>query len=230
MNAIILAAGLGSRFKDVTKKIHKSLLPINGIPNIENTIQNLIEAGIDDIYIVTGHLSEQFSYLKEKYKCKILNNEKYKEFNNIYSFYKAINHFGDSFVIDSDVVIFKNIFIGRPKTSLYFLITRPKSNKEEWIPIIKKDKIDNIIVSNDYLPSLLGISYWSKSDAEKIKEHIRKFMAKNILLDNSLYWDNIPMQILSDLNVGYKELSIHDAYEIDSIEEYHFALTLNHKN
>ncbi|MGC6396742.1 NTP transferase domain-containing protein, partial [Pasteurella multocida] len=56
MNAIILAAGLGSRFKDVTKKIHKSLLPINGIPNIENTIQNLIEAGIDDIYIVTGHL------------------------------------------------------------------------------------------------------------------------------------------------------------------------------
>ncbi|HDR1061262.1 TPA: NTP transferase domain-containing protein, partial [Pasteurella multocida] len=79
MNAIILAAGLGSRFKDVTKKIHKSLLPINGIPNIENTIQNLIEAGIDDIYIVTGHLSEQFSYLKEKYKCKILNNEKYKE-------------------------------------------------------------------------------------------------------------------------------------------------------
>ncbi|MEB3458306.1 CTP--phosphocholine cytidylyltransferase, partial [Pasteurella multocida] len=68
-----------------------------------------------------------------------------------------------------------------PKTSLYFLITRPKSNKEEWIPIIKKDKIDNIIVSNDYLPSLLGISYWSKSDAEKIKEHIHKFMEKNIL-------------------------------------------------
>ena len=47
MNAIILAAGLGSRFKDVTKTIHKALLPLkDGTPNIERTIEYLIDANI----------------------------------------------------------------------------------------------------------------------------------------------------------------------------------------
>ncbi|HHF3428350.1 TPA: CTP--phosphocholine cytidylyltransferase, partial [Haemophilus influenzae] len=30
MNAIILAAGLGSRFKDITQSTHKALLDIHG--------------------------------------------------------------------------------------------------------------------------------------------------------------------------------------------------------
>lgn len=110
MNAIILSAGLGSRFKEKTKNKHKSLFEINGIPNIERTIIYLHEAGIENIYIITGYLSEQFNYLKSKYNCHLIYNEKYKEYNNIYSFYLAKNFFGDSYVIDSDVVLFKNIF------------------------------------------------------------------------------------------------------------------------
>lgn len=38
MNAIILAAGLGTRFKEWTKDNHKSLFPIQGTPNIERTV------------------------------------------------------------------------------------------------------------------------------------------------------------------------------------------------
>ncbi|WP_158076055.1 NTP transferase domain-containing protein, partial [Rodentibacter trehalosifermentans] len=77
MNAIILAAGLGSRFKEVSKNTHKALLPINGLPNIERTIKFLKQADINDIYIVTGHLAKQFDYLSEKYSCHLLYNEKY---------------------------------------------------------------------------------------------------------------------------------------------------------
>ena len=39
MNAIILAAGLGSRLKDITQKTHKALLKVFDEPNIERTIK-----------------------------------------------------------------------------------------------------------------------------------------------------------------------------------------------
>ena len=69
MNAIILAAGLGSRFKDITQSTHKSLLDIHGTPNLERTLTFLRQANIDNIVIVTGYLHEQFEYLKKKYDC-----------------------------------------------------------------------------------------------------------------------------------------------------------------
>ena len=51
MNAIILAAGLGSRFKDITKKEHKSLLKIGDKPNLERTIEYLTDAKVEKIII-----------------------------------------------------------------------------------------------------------------------------------------------------------------------------------
>ncbi|OOF67894.1 CTP--phosphocholine cytidylyltransferase, partial [Rodentibacter caecimuris] len=225
----ILAAGLGSRFNEITLRTHKALLPINGTPNIEITIKYLIESGIEEIYIVTGHLSSQFNYLKEKYNCNLIYNKFYKTYNNMYSFYLAKEYFGNSFVIDSDVVLFKNIFLNKPYSSFYYLITRPDSNKLEWIPTIENNKISKILVSNDKKPSLLGISYWTKIDAKKIKESLDRTISHNLLLDDSLYWDNIPIGLLDILNVEYKNLSIDDAYEIDNVEEYKFALKIGTK-
>lgn len=224
MNAIILAAGLGSRFGNVTKKIHKALLPVNNIPNLENTVKYLIEAGIKDIYIVIGYLSEQFSYLQDKYHCKLIYNDNYLKYNNIYSFYCALDFFGDSYVIDSDVTLFTNIFVNKPINSSYFLIKRPVSNKSEWIPIIEDDSIKDIIVSNSNDYSLLGISYWTIEDSTIIKNHLGYFLQEELLLDKNLYWDNIPMQLISELNLGYKKLDLKEAYEIDCIEEYNFVI------
>ena len=55
MNAVILAAGLGSRFGDITKNIR--LFTYRWNTNIERTIQYLSEFGITEIVIVTGHLT-----------------------------------------------------------------------------------------------------------------------------------------------------------------------------
>lgn len=115
MNAIILAAGLGSRFQEITKNNHKALLPIGGIPNIERTIQYLKEANIHEIYIVTGHMANMFSYLEEKYDVTLVFNDKYNIYNNIRSLQVALSVFNDSFVIDADVVLLENIFMNKPK-------------------------------------------------------------------------------------------------------------------
>ncbi len=54
MKGIVLAGGLGSRLNPLTKVTNKHLLPVYNQPMIYYPIQTLINAGIEDIMIVTG--------------------------------------------------------------------------------------------------------------------------------------------------------------------------------
>lgn len=54
MKGVVLAGGLGSRLNPLTKVTNKHLLPVHNQPMIYYPIQTLINAGIDDIMIVTG--------------------------------------------------------------------------------------------------------------------------------------------------------------------------------
>lgn len=54
MKGVVLAGGLGSRLFPLTKITNKHLLPVYDKPMIYYPIQTLINAGIDDIMIVTG--------------------------------------------------------------------------------------------------------------------------------------------------------------------------------
>lgn len=54
MKGVVLAGGLGTRLNPLTKITNKHLLPVYNQPMIYYPIQTLINAGIDDIMIVTG--------------------------------------------------------------------------------------------------------------------------------------------------------------------------------
>jgi glucose-1-phosphate thymidylyltransferase len=54
MKGIILAGGLGSRLRPMTRVTNKHLLPVYDRPMIYYPIQQLVHAGIRDILIVTG--------------------------------------------------------------------------------------------------------------------------------------------------------------------------------
>ena len=54
MKGVILAGGLGSRLLPLTKVTNKHLLPVYDRPMIHYPIQCLLNAGIDDLLIVTG--------------------------------------------------------------------------------------------------------------------------------------------------------------------------------
>ena len=52
--AVIPAAGLGTRFLPATKSVPKELLPIVDIPTIQLIVQEVVDAGIDTVILVTA--------------------------------------------------------------------------------------------------------------------------------------------------------------------------------
>ena len=110
MKAIILAAGLGTRLRPMTDNTPKALIKVKDKPLVEYQIEFLKEKGIDEIIVVVGYLHEQFDYLKEKYNVELVFNDKYAEYNNFYSLYLVKEKLADSYVIDADNYLFKNMF------------------------------------------------------------------------------------------------------------------------
>ncbi len=54
MKGILLAGGTGQRLRPLTERCNKHLLPIAGRPMIHYPLTRLIDAGIDEVLIVTG--------------------------------------------------------------------------------------------------------------------------------------------------------------------------------
>jgi UTP--glucose-1-phosphate uridylyltransferase len=94
--AVIPAAGLGTRFLPVTKSMPKEMLPIIDKPVIHYVVEEAVEAGIEDIIIITGRgkraiedyfdvVPELEMQLKSKNRGDILNRlKKISEFPNIH--------------------------------------------------------------------------------------------------------------------------------------------------
>ncbi len=57
--AIILAAGLGTRLKELTQDKPKAMVPLNGKPLLQHCIENLIANGFHHIVINVHHFGEQ---------------------------------------------------------------------------------------------------------------------------------------------------------------------------
>lgn len=59
MNALIFAAGLGTRLKPLTDTMPKAMVPINGKPLVQILIEKLISIGVDEIVINVHHFAQQ---------------------------------------------------------------------------------------------------------------------------------------------------------------------------
>lgn len=58
MKAVILAAGKGTRMRELTQEVPKPMLKVHGRPILEHIIEGVKSAGITEIFIVTGWKAE----------------------------------------------------------------------------------------------------------------------------------------------------------------------------
>lgn len=73
--AVIAAAGFGTRFLPQTKAMPKEMLPLIDKPIIQYIVEELVEAGIEDIIIVTGYhkrsIEDHFDQLSADLKSNL---------------------------------------------------------------------------------------------------------------------------------------------------------------
>ncbi len=224
MRAILLAAGMGTRLRPLTLEIPKSLIEVNGKPLLERQVEFLKEKGINEIIVVTGYLNEKFEYLKEKYGVKLVFNDKYDIYNNIYSMYLVREYLADSYVIDADVYINRNFIVTDINKSTYFSAYK-RNVKNEWkLCFDENKKVNDIEIINGDGFILCGVSYWSKNDGILIKDRIEEALKTGDF--TNLYWDDIVKNNLKDLDVRIEEINDDDIYEIDNIEELNMVKSI----
>jgi len=103
MKALIIAAGRGSRFNEITKDIPKALIPLLGLPLIERVILTTKEAGINEYVIVVGYLGEKIKAILgngDRFRVKInyIENEEWQKSNGL-SVLKAKEMLNENFFL-----------------------------------------------------------------------------------------------------------------------------------
>ena len=102
-----MAAGMGTRLKDLGTQAPKGFLTLGDQAIIEESLQRLINEGIHNIIIVTGHLHEFYEELKASYPELIttVHNEKFADSGSMYSLYLAKEMIDEDFLLlESDLI------------------------------------------------------------------------------------------------------------------------------
>ena len=115
MQALILAAGMGSRLGKYTKNNTKCMLEINGKTLIMHILEKLNNVGIKKLILVVGYKKENLiNHVGYKYKnidIEYIENPIYYKTNNIYSLYLARQKLieDDTILLESDLIFEEKI-------------------------------------------------------------------------------------------------------------------------
>ncbi|MBE0514911.1 aminotransferase class I/II-fold pyridoxal phosphate-dependent enzyme [Sulfurimonas sp.] len=155
MQAIILAAGTGSRLGKHTKENTKCMLEINGITLIDQVLEKLNNAGITKLILVVGYKKDNLiNHVGSKYKninIEYIENPIYDKTNNIYSLYLAKEKLqeDDTLLLESDLIFDESI------------LTRLLADKRKSLAVVDKykswmDGTSVILDNEDYITGFHG--------------------------------------------------------------------------
>jgi len=107
--AVILAAGMGIRLRNVTGPLPKGLLEIGGKSIISRSLENLKNEGIDRAVIVTGFLESLYhEHLQPKTNIpdlEFVHSKQFKETGSMHSLFVAKNYIQEDFLLlESDLL------------------------------------------------------------------------------------------------------------------------------
>lgn len=218
--AIIMAAGIGSRLRPITLHTPKPLVKVHGVRMIDTVLRGLLEQGIAEIYIVVGYRKERFAALKRDYpQIKLIENPYYAECNNISSLFAAREHLEDAMILDGDLII-RNPAVLSPvfERSGYNAIWTD-GQTEEWLMQAENGMVRSCSRTGGSGGwQLFSISRWTQDDGRKLKRLLElEFLEKR---NRQIYWDDVPMFChFQEFQLQVYPMQPEDVIEIDSFAE-----------
>lgn len=218
-NAIIMAAGMSTRFVPISLEKPKGLLVVKNEVLIERQIEQLQDAGINEIVLVLGYKKEAFFYLEDKYKgIRIIINPEYNTKNNTHTLYLAQKYIKNSYICSSDDYFEENPFEEYVYQSYYASVHVTKKTNEWYMIPDSKGNIASVQKSGEDGFIMLGHVYWD-----------RLFSAGMIRLLNEdhgvgnydgVLWEQVLTEHVEDLPpMEIKEYSADAIFEFDSLDE-----------
>ena len=115
MQAVILAAGMGKRLKELTQNNAKCMVKVNGVSLIERTLYILDKKQLSKIVVVVGFeknkLVDYISNLHIRTPVVFVENQVYEKTNNIYSLLLAKECLSkeDTILLESDIIFEESV-------------------------------------------------------------------------------------------------------------------------
>lgn len=215
-NAIILAAGFGSRCVPLTYETPKGLLKVKGKPMMERQIEQLKEKGIDEIIIVVGYLKEAFDYLVDQFGVTLVYNPDFATKNNLASLYHVSSYLDNSYVLVADNWIEENIF-NMYEAESWFSCLYFDGPTDEWCAeLAPSGLIKKITIGGENSYAIVGPAFFSSSFSEKFKQYLGEYYPESKAVD--YYWEHILRDHIKDLPM-YANPQTGNVYEFENLAE-----------
>ena len=185
MKAIILAAGKATRLLPLTRDVPQCLLKVGDKTILGHQIRSLNKAGIKDIVVVTGYLSEKVEKFCEEKNVRYLFNPFYGVSGMALTFWTVKDELKEELILlYSDILFDPRIVEGliESKGDICLAIEKGELREEAEKVIEKGEKIEGInkINMDKKNAEYIGISKLSKHGAKKLLEEIGKMAKQDI--------------------------------------------------
>ena len=242
MQAVILAAGMGKRLKELTQNNTKCMVKVNGQTLIERMLSQLDSKDFSRIVIVVGYegqkLMDYISTLNVKKPILYVENPIYNKTNNIYSLSLAKNYLceEDTMLFESDLIFEDSVIdalLEDPRETLALV-----DKYESWmdgtcVKIADDDSIEAFIPGKKFKFDEIT-SYYKTVNIYKFSKHFSQthyvpFLdAYTKALGNNEYYEQVlrVITMLDDPEIKAKKLNGQIWYEIDDIQDLDIATSM----
>lgn len=216
-NAVIMCAGTSSRFAPLSYEHHKALTVVRGEVLIERQIRQLLEAGVPDIYLITGYQASAFDYLKDAYGVQLIHNAAYLERNNNSSIWAARDVMANSYLCSSDNYFVENPFEAEVDDA-YYAAEYAAGHTDEWCMTEDAEGyIDTVTVGGENAWYMMGHTFWSQEYSERFV----RILEREYQLPETAgkLWESIYAEHLDELKMRIRRYDPGVIFEFDSLDE-----------
>lgn len=242
MQAIILAAGMGKRLKELTQDRTKCMVQVNGVALIDRMLHQIESRHLSRIVIVVGYEGEKLmkyiDTLGIRTPIVYVQNPIYDKTNNIYSLALAKDYLcqDDTLLFESDL-IFEDAVIDQllddPRETLALV-----DKYESWmdgtcVKLGPDDSIASFVPSKNFRFEEAH-EYYKTVNIYKFGRHFSRthyvpfLEAYSKALGNNEYYEQVlrVIAMLDDPEIRAKRLSGQLWYEIDDIQDLDIAFSM----